>query len=263
MIPAGLTTTGNPWCPEGMRTADDADRVLVRLLGFAEADPAVAGAAITGSRATGGGDAWSDIDLALGVTGPLGPAMERWTKRLYRDFAAVHHWDLPAGPAIYRVFLLPGWLEVDIAFAPETGFGPLGPNWRTVFGQTAELDQPEPPSAGTQAGRAWHHALHARACIERGRQWQAEHWISALRDQVLTLACLRLRYPDSYAKGAHLLPPELTVPLEAALVASLDQAELRRALGAAVAALAAEVERADPVLAIRLKPMLTELSALP
>ena len=246
-----------------MFSADDAERVLARLLGLAETDPAIAGAAITGSRATGRGDAWSDIDLAFGVTGPLGPAMSRWTERLYREFAAVHHWDLPAGLAIYRVFLLPGWLEVDIAFAPEAGFGPLGPNWRTVFGQTAELDPPEPPSAGTLAGRAWHHALHARACIERRRQWQAEHWISALRDQVLALACLRLGYPASYARGAHLLPPELTGPLEAALVASLDQGELRRALGGAVAALAAEVERTDPVLAARLNPMLTELSAPP
>jgi hypothetical protein len=75
--------------------------------------------------------------------------------------------------------------------------------------------------------------------------------------------CLRQRYPASYAKGAHLLPPELTVPLEAALVTSLDEAGLRRALGAAIAALAAEIERTDPVLAIRLNPMLTELSAPP
>ena len=246
-----------------MFTAEDADRVLARLLRLAEADPAIAGAATTGSRATGSSDAWSDIDLAFGVSGPLGPAMERWTQRLYRDFAAVHDWDLPARPAIYRVFLLPGWLEVDIAFVPETDFGPLGPSWRAVFGQTAAPEPPEPTSGSTLAGRAWHHALHARVCIERHRRWQAEHWISALRDQVLALACLRLGYPAGYAKGAHLLPPELTVPLEAALVASLNQAELRRALGAAVAALAAEIGRTDPVLAVRLNPMLAELSAPP
>ncbi|HUZ54226.1 MAG TPA: hypothetical protein VMU94_17080 [Streptosporangiaceae bacterium] len=53
------------------------------------------------------------------------------------------------------------------------------------------------------------------------------------------------------------------MPLQAALVASLDQAELRRALGAAIAALASEVERTDPAVAIRLNPMLAELSAPP
>ncbi|WP_225448257.1 hypothetical protein [Streptacidiphilus sp. P02-A3a] len=54
-------------------------------------------------------------------------------------------------------------------------------------------------------------------CVERQRWWQAEHWVSAVRDQVLALACLRLGHPTGYAKGAHLLPPELTAPLAARL----------------------------------------------
>ncbi len=78
--------------------------------------------------------------------------------------------------------------------------------------------------------------------------------------RITGLACLRLGHPASYAQGAHLLPGELTGPLESALVASLDPAELTRALSAAVAGLAAEVERADPVLAGRLNPKLAELS---
>jgi hypothetical protein len=111
------------------------------------------------------------------------------------------------------------------------------------------------------AGLAWHHALHARVSVERHRALQAEHWIGALRTQVIALACLRLGYPTGYAKGAHLLPAELTSPLEATLVRSLDATELRRALSAAVAALAAELGRTDPDLAARLVPMLSELVA--
>ncbi len=42
------------------------------------------------------------------------------------------------------------------------------------------------PREGTPA--AWHHALHARASIGRGRLWQAEYWIGAVRDLVLALA---------------------------------------------------------------------------
>lgn len=70
---------------------------------------------------------------------------------------------------------------------------------------------------------AWHHALHAGICTERGRWWQAEYWISATRDLVITLACLRLGYPAHYAKGAHLLPDDLTAPLEATLIRSLGE----------------------------------------
>jgi hypothetical protein len=244
-----------------MFTAADRDLVVERLLELARADEAIAGAAVTGSLASGECDCWSDIDLAFGIIGPLAAVIEAWTATLYCDFGALHHWDLPAGQAIYRVFLLPGWLEADIAFIPEAEFGPAGPAWRTVFGSTLPVPQPPPPDTRELTGRAWHHALHARTCIERARLWQAEYWISGLRDLVLALACARLGYPASYGKGAHLLPAELTEPLQAALVASLDPAALRRALVAAAAtALAAELDRADPDFALRVHPLLSELA---
>jgi hypothetical protein len=243
-----------------MFTAEDRGSVQARLLARAEADGAIAGAAFTGSLATGGGDRWSDIDLVLAVRGELTPVVNQWTRWLYREFGALHHWDLPAGPRIVRVFLLPGWLEVDLTFAPEDQFGPRGPQWRTIFGQPQPLEPFPPADPGHLAGLAWHHALHARICIERGRWWQAEYWISATRDHVITLACLRLGYPAYYAKGAHQLPGDLTAPLEATLVGSLSEAELRRALAAAITALADELQRSAPALAARLLPMLTELA---
>jgi predicted nucleotidyltransferase len=86
-------------------TVEERDRVRERLLALAEADPAVAGAAITGSYVVAGGDEWSDIDLAFSIGGELPRALERWTKLLYEDFAAIHHWDLPWGSTVYRVFL--------------------------------------------------------------------------------------------------------------------------------------------------------------
>jgi hypothetical protein len=244
-----------------MFTVEERDRARQRLLQLAEADAGVVGAAITGSYAAGEGDEWSDIDLAFAIRGELQPALERWTELLYRDFAALHHWDLPFAATVYRVFLLPGCLEVDIAFTPAADFGPRGPKWRTVLGETVAQVPAAVPSRDDLAGLAWHHVLHARACIERGQPWQAEYWISGIRDQVLALACLRLDHPTAYAKGADLLPPEVTAPLEVTLPRSLDKAELRRALAAAAAQLAAELERADPALAGRLRPILGELTA--
>jgi predicted nucleotidyltransferase len=239
-------------------TADQRDRVRERLLGLAEDDPDVVGTAIMGSYTTGGGDEWSDVDLAFGVRGELRPALERWAGILVRDFGALHHWDLPWGSYVYRVFLLPDWLEVDIAFMPEADFGPRAPTWLTVFGEPVELrDAPVP--ADDLVGLAWHHALHARACIERGKPWQAEWLISGLRDHVLALACGRLGLRTRFAKGADELPPEVRAPLVEALVSSLDAAELRRAFAAATAAYAAELDRVDPPLAVRLRPMLAEL----
>ncbi len=241
---------------QAMFTVEERDRVRQRLLELAEEDAGVVAAAITGSLAIGAGDPWSDIDLALGVRDALPPALERWTEHLYGEFAALHHWDLPFGSTVYRVFLLPGGLEVDIAFAPMAEFGPRGPKWQTVFGEAVEPSPDAPPSRDELSGRAWHHVLHARACIERNKPWQAEYWISAIRDQTIALACLRLGHATSYAKGADLLPLELTSALELTLVRSIDRAELQRALAAAVAALAAELERTDRALAARLRPIL-------
>jgi len=240
---------------------EERDRVRGRLLELAEADPGVSAAAITGSYAAGGGDEWSDIDLAFAIDGELQEAIERWTERLYGDFGALHHWDLPWGSSVYRVFLLPDVLEVDIAFTPTADFGPRGPNWRTVFGETVEVAPNVPPDPDTLAGLGWHYVLHARMCIERGKPWQAVWLIDGVRDHVLTLACLRLGHPARFAKGADLLPPEITEPVEATLVRSLGEAELRRALAAAAEALVAELERSDPELAGRLRPTLAELAA--
>ena len=246
-----------------MFTPEERNQVRERLLELAKMNTYVAGAAITGSYVAGGGDEWSDIDIAFAIRGELPTALEHWTHILYRDFGALHHWDLPFASTIYRVFLLPGCLEVDIAFTPAADFGPRGPNWRTVFGETVELAPGAPLRRDDLVGRAWHHVLHARACIERGKPWQAEYLISDVRDHVLALACLRMGYATMYAKGADLLPPELTRPLEATLVRSLDEAELQRALAAAAAALSAELERVEPVLAARLRPVLAGIAAAP
>ncbi|MGC4869305.1 hypothetical protein ACLQ3B_28135 [Micromonospora sp. DT53] len=244
-----------------MFSAEERDLIRQRLLHLAEQDPAVVAAAITGSHATDDEDRWSDIDLAFAVSGPLDAVMHRWTRQMYQDFAAVHHWDLRAGSAIYRVFLLPHCLEVDLAFSPEAEFGPRGPSWRLIFGQSMPPQTAPPSGPDEMAGLAWHHALHARISIERGRYWQAEHWIGAMRSQTIALACQRLGHPTSYAKGAHLLPADISGPLETTLVRSTDETELRRALLAAATVLAAELTRTDPHLAGRLRPILTELAA--
>jgi hypothetical protein len=241
-------------------TAEERDRVREQLLTRAEADSAITGAAFTGSHATGEGDRWSDTDLVLAVRGELSPVLNQWTRWLCDELGALHHWDLPAGARIIRVFLLPGWIEIDLTFAPEDEFGPRGPQWRTVFGHPQPLAPFPAPDPQHLAGLIWHHALHAFICTERGRWWQAEHWISALRDHAITLACLRLGHPAAYAKGAHLLPGDLTAPLETTLVRSLTEPELRRALAAAINVATDELAQSDPALATRLRPMLAELA---
>ncbi len=242
-----------------MFTVADRTRVRERLLELARDDPDVVAAAITGSFVADGGDEWSDIDLAFGVRCELAPVLARWREVMRGEFAAVHDWDLPFGAIVYRVFLLPDWLQVDIGFTPESEFGPRGPNWRTVFGETVDV-QPTPQAATDDlVGWAWVLARHAHTCIQRRKPWQAEWSISGVRDNVLALASRRLGYAVRYAKGADFLPHTLTKPLEATLVRSLEAHELRRALAAALDCFGRELEDSDPALAEQLKPMLDAL----
>lgn len=152
-------------------------------------------------------------------------------------------------------------LEVDLGFVPAAGFGPLGDGaFSVVFGSPAARGGDHRLDSDHLVGLAWHHVLHARTSIDRGRPWRAEHWISAVRDLVLTLGCARLGFPSVYAKGADQLPAADLARLEASLVSSLDPGELSRALRAAVGALLVEVTRTDPAVAARITPLLTSLA---
>jgi hypothetical protein len=243
-----------------MFTVEERDAVRALLLARAEEDEAIVGAAWTGSHAVAGGDRWSDTDLVLAVRGDLARVIARWSQWIDDEFGIRHYWDLPSGVSVVRVFLLPKWIELDLTFAPEEDFGARGPQWQTIFGEASTRQSFPAPDPEQLFGLLWHHCLHAWICLRRGRRWQAEQWISAARDHTITLACLRLGLPAAHAKGAHLLPDEVTLPLEQTLVADLSEPELRRALTATIAAATAELRRSDPGLADGLKPMLAELA---
>ena len=241
-----------------MFTKEERDQVRNRLIDLARSDPRVVSGALTGSSGRGAEDEWSDIDIAFGITEGVSveAVLGDWTEVLTQEQGILHYWDLPFRSSLYRVFLLPSGLEIDIAAVPQQEFGPRGPSFRTLFGTARPQEADPPPSSRFLIGLGWHHALHARSYMERGKSWGAEHWISALRDHTLELACLRLGEETAHARGAHRLPKDVTEPLAESLVRSLDYPELRRALGAATAAYITELEAWDPDLAASLKPLL-------
>jgi hypothetical protein len=200
--------------------------------------------------------------VAFGIAegAPLEAVLDDWTEALDREFGVLHYWDLPFRTSLYRVFLLPGGLELDIGLSPQHDFGPRGPRFRTLFGTTRQ-QEPSPPTTRYLIGLCWHHVFHARSSIERSKPWRAEYWISALRDHTLALACLRLGEEAVEARGVDRLPAVVTGPLAEALVRSLEDTELRRALAAATTSFVTELEAQDPPLCARLKPLLQEFGA--
>jgi len=244
-----------------MFTPEDRERLRDALVAAAHTDERIISAALTGSTALGAGDRWSDVDLALGVAdaADYNRVVSDWTDRMYRAHQVVHHVDVVRGSTLFRVFLLASTLQVDLAFWPAAEFGAIAPTFRLLFGTANEPPMPQAPAAAELVGLGWLYALHIRSSIARGRAWQAEYMLSAARDQVLALACLRHRLPAVEGRGIDDLPQEATVAVIGSLVRSLDVAELKRAFGVLAEALVVEIEWVDTELAGRLAVPVREL----
>jgi hypothetical protein len=236
-------------------TVEQRDALRERLLRLAEEDERVLAGAAVGSLAAGGGDRFSDLDLTFGIADhvPVADVLDDWTRTLIDELDAVHLADLARDPTTYRVFLLPEALQFDLSMTPAAQFRPAGPRFRLLFGETTaggaeapkppvagELFIPMPAVAGDLFGWGVIYALHARACIERGRVWQAEHYVGAVRDHALSLACLREGLPAVQARGYDDLAAHTLARFEDVHVGAVQPDELRRALAASVLALMRE-----------------------
>ena len=199
-----------------MFTVQQRDALRERVLRLAQADARVVAGAAVGSLALGGGGRFSDLDLTFAIADHV--PLTDWTRTLRDERAAVPLADLVRGPTTYRVYLLPAALQCDLSLTPAALLSPR----RTALPAALRPDRGgrgcgSDASGGGDArlahagGRGgplgWGviYALHARACIERGRVWQAEHYVGAVRDHALALACLREGAPGG--AGARLRRP--------------------------------------------------------
>ena len=238
-----------------MFTVEQRDALREHVLQLAEEDERVIAGAAVGSLAVDGGDQFSDLDLTFGIADhvPVADVLDEWTRKLTDELDAVHLADLERGPTTYRVFLLQDLLQFDLSMTPAAQFRPAGPRFRLLFGETAagdsEVSTPRvagnlfistPSVAHDLFGWGVIYALHARACIERGRLWQAEHYVGAVRDHALSLACLLQGVPAVQARGYDDLSAETLARFEDAHVSAVDPGALRTAVAASVLALMRE-----------------------
>jgi predicted nucleotidyltransferase len=229
----------------GVFTVEERNRISDRILEIARSDERIVAGAVVGSLAIGEGDRWSDLDLTFGVSpeNQTLDVLDQLTMPLVSEFSAVPLFDLPHRESIFRVLLLQGCLQVDLSVTPASSFGSNGPKFKILFGDYQENPAIPAPPAAQLLGYAAHHAARARFCIERGRFWQAEYWLSGARDYTLSLACLQRNLSPHYGRGFDQLPAEIQIQAQQALVKSLDRAELMRALACVVNGLLCEARQ--------------------
>jgi len=212
-------------------TTADRDAARDHVLDMAHEDARIVAAAAIGSLVDGG-DRWSDIDLTFAVDDDVAVSavLDDWTHHLAADLDAVVLFDLPAGPIIYRVFLLPDGLQMDLSFTPAAQFGAGGPRFRLLFGEERAHRPPAPAPVDDLFGWAAVYVREARACIERGRLWQAEHAVNAVRENALSIACARRGLPARFGRGFDDLPAGVLAAFDAARVRTLSRDALLGAL---------------------------------
>jgi hypothetical protein len=205
-------------------TVQERDHVRDHMLELARNDSRVVAGAEVGSLALGGGDRWSDLDLSFGVADGLAltDVLDDWTRDLISRFDAVHLFDLVADPAIYRVFLLPDYLQLDVTVSPASQFHPTSPRFKLLFGEAARagLYRTKP----MVAGRVRH---HTPPLPRDGTRLLATGPARLLRQGIRSVAGQRSRR------------------LEGAIVRSLAPNELIRALNAGIEALLKECKVAN------------------
>jgi len=229
-------------------TVEQRDALRERVLELAEEDERVVAGAVVGSLAVDSGDRFSDLDLTFGIADPVHvvDVLDDWTRTLSDELEALRLVDLERGSTTYRVLLLSGAMQLDLSMTPAARFRQAGPRFRLLFGATAAdaadpstpptlgLFIPTPPTLEDIFGWGVIYAIHARACIERGRRWQAEHYVGAVRDHALSLACIHEGLPAVQARGYDDLPADALARFEGAHVGTVEPGALRAALAASV-----------------------------
>jgi hypothetical protein len=242
-----------------MFSAEYREAVREQLIDIARNDAAITAAAVVGSSASGG-DRWSDLDLTFAVAdgNPLQTVLADWTSRVVAEFDAAMLLDVPFLSTIYRVFLFPGALQVDLSFTPAAEFGARGPRFQLIFGEAVERPWTPPPPPEHIFGQGVHHAVRAHICLERGKFFQAEYWLHEVRNEGLALACSRLGLEVRHGGGFDHLPASVHDAFAGSLAGNVTEAELRRALTIATSGLLNEAAH-FPSIDKRVPPMLAEI----
>ncbi len=248
------------------------EEVREKIISKAKGDNRIISAAVIGSYARGEVDRWSDIDLTFGVNElfTIKELLDSWTDYVLNEFEGVMLFDVKSGSTIYRVFILPGCLQLDLSFSPASEFGATGPHFNLLYTKQYEKPQPRPqphekPQLSLQStkelfGYIIHHILRARFCMERNRLWQAEFWIGEARNYALKIACQSRGLSSDYGRGFDDLPHDTHNLFKDSFVRQLSNIEILRAIKIIIGGIPSISEEVNRY-SVKLRDTLNELSS--
>ncbi|WP_299903316.1 hypothetical protein [uncultured Aquimarina sp.] len=210
------------------------DRIEVQeaIINFAKSDSKIIDCAIVGSESVGNDDKWSDIDLTFGYENEAdaNQVLREWSKMMSESFDANRLFDISYKESLYRVFLLPNGLQVDLSFTPSKYFGAITDKFKLIFGQEKEREFKSLPEINLIAGYSILFALKTRTSIERENYWQAEYYLSKCRENVMVLKCLKESKNPFDGRSFDNLPNDFLRQMQNCLLIELSRVNLRTSL---------------------------------
>ena len=199
-----------------MYSESERKQVQDLIISQARKDHRITDAAIVGSESIGTNDRWSDIDLSFGFSESslLEELLNDWTRFMNSSFNANTLFDLEYRNSMYRVYLLPNALQVDLSFTPSKDFGAITEKFKLLFGKAKPKGHKSLPDENEVFGYAVLYALKTRCSLERGKPWQTAYFLNQLRENILVLHCLKENLDPFEGRGYDLIPLNTKKALE-------------------------------------------------
>ncbi len=232
-----------------MYSIEDRNSIQNSIIALAKNDDRITDCAIVGSGSIEQQDVWSDIDLSFGIENgsDISNILEDWNNVMGNEFNAHVLFDLQYKESIYRVYLLPNALQVDLSFTRTEKFGALTDRFRLLFGKNNKREQKLPPDQKTVFGYAVLYALKARSSTERGRIWQANYFLEKLRENLMILKCTIDQLNPFDGRGFDRLPEDFLNKISKSMGTKLTSSELKYSLQLLTKLLINEVKILDKI----------------
>ena len=232
-----------------MYSIEERNNVQNSIIALAKNDVRITDCAIVGSESVQKQDVWSDIDLSFGFKNgsDISKILEDWNKVMGNEFNAHVLFDLNYRESIYRVYLLPNALQVDLSFTNTDKFGAITDKFKLLFGKSNEREQKQPPDQKTVFGYGVLYALKARCSIEREKFWQARYFLEKLRENLMILKCTIEQLNPFDGRGYDELPKKFLDRISKSFQASLKSSELKQSLQLLTGLLINEVKTLDNI----------------
>ncbi|GAA0725756.1 hypothetical protein GCM10009430_31900 [Aquimarina litoralis] len=230
-----------------MYSKKDRIKVEKQIIDFAKLDSNIIDCAIVGSKSVGNDDKWSDIDLAFGyeIDADINQILRYWSKIMFESFGANKLFDMSYKESLYRVFLLPNALQVDLSFTPSDHFGAITDNFKLIFGNQRKREFKSLPEINSIAGYTILFALKTRTSIEREKYWQAQYYLTKCRENTMILKCLKENLNSFDGRSFDELTPSFLNQIQNTMINEPNKRNLENALKSMIHILIKELSTVD------------------